>query len=193
MIRIFYCNSTDTDVPNGISEYRLNKINSATKDRQAMINTARALKVGFASFGINENGVIYEFSENGKPFAINFPKTHFSISHSGNFSIIAFSENIIGIDCENNTHSISKEILNRYFSKEESRAFATAPLRLWIAKEAFVKYTGKGFALGRSEIQIPYFNDEITVNDIWFKHLVIDDLDIVVCTDKSDEIQITHI
>ena len=158
-----------------------------------MINTALALKAGFASYGINESKVIYALSENGKPFTKNFTALHFSISHTEDFSIVAFYNKEIGIDCEKYSRNIPKEILNRYFSQEEARAFSSDPLRLWTAKEAFVKHTGKGFAMGRNGIEIPYFDDEMAVNGVWFKRFVIDGHECTLCTEKPDEIEIHQV
>ena len=193
MIKIFYCNSSDENIPSEISEQRINKILSAKKDRQAQINTARALKVGFASFSVNECDVIYDFGKNGKPFAKNFPDIHFSISHSDNFSIIAFCNKDIGVDCENSTKIISTEILTRYFSSSEYNDFFDVPLRLWLSKEAYVKYTGAGFALGRNKLEIPYFDDELSVNGIWLKRITLENFECIVCTDSADEISVQKI
>lgn len=192
MIRIYYCNSASDAIPEEISDYRREKILSASNlsQRQRMINTARALKAGFAELGINENDVIYGFQKNGKPYAQNFPEVYFSISHTDNLSIVAFYDREIGIDCENSQRDISTDILNRYFSKEEVTAFSDSAITLWVTKEAFVKYTGKGFAAGRNEIKIPYFEDELKLDGLWFKKLSIDGHTVVICSDKSDEIVI---
>jgi len=155
-----------------------------------MINTARALKAGFAELGINEKDVIYGFQKNGKPYAQNFPEIHFSISHTYNLSVVAFCDREIGIDCENLQRDISADILNRYFSKEEATAFSASAIALWVTKEAFVKYTGKGFAVGRSDVIIPYFENELNLDGLWFKKLSIDGHTVVICSDKSDEIAI---
>ncbi len=193
MIKIFYCNSSNENIPKEISEYRLNKILLARKDNLAKINTAKALKAGFASFGINEQDVIYEISENGKSFAKNFPSVHFSISHSGNFSIVAFYDNKIGIDCENKTRKISKETLSRFFTSREIDDFSSFPLRLWVSKESYVKYTGLGLALGRNEMQIPYFEDCIFISNTYFKRFTIGNFECAICTSKSDVLQIEEV
>ena len=167
MIKIYYCNSASDAIPEEISDYRKKKILSASNllERQRMINTARALKAGFAERGINEKDVIYGFQKNGKPYAQNFPEVYFSISHTDNLSIVAFCDKEIGVDCENSQRDISTDILNRYFSKEEVTAFSASAIALWVTKEAFVKYTGKGFAVGRSDVIIPYFENELRVID----------------------------
>ena len=195
MIKIYYCNSASDTIPKEISDFRKEKILSAENlgERQRMINTAKALKAGFSELGITENGVIYGFSENGKPYAENFPDVHFSISHTNNLSLVAFCDKEIGIDCENTQRDISTDILSRYFSKEEVSAFSTSAITLWVTKEAFVKYTGKGFAMGRDEIKIPYFENELSLDGLWFKKLTLDGYTVVVCSERNDKIAIKKV
>ncbi len=193
MIKIFYCNSTDQSTPIDVSEQRLCKINSAKREKQAMINAACVLKAGFASYGIRESEVIYSHGEHGKPFAMNFPHIHFSLAHSHNLAIVAFYDNEIGVDCEKTDKKISAEIIKRYFSPTEQAKFANAPLLLWVAKEALVKQSGKGLAIGRGEYEIPYFTDEVTSGDRWLKRLSIDGYECVLCAIAPDEIEIQKI
>ena len=195
MITIYYCLAEVPDIPTDISEYRFRKIVSARRgdDRTRMINAAKVLKAGFADFGVCEKDVIYAFSENGKPYAKNYPYLHFSLAHSGDIAICAFNDNTIGIDCEKNTRIISKEIIERYFSKRECAAFSNEPLLLWVAKEAMVKHSGKGLALGRSVYEIPYFEDELELYGHFFKRLTIEGYTVVICTDRKDEVTVKKI
>lgn len=195
MIRIFYCNSHSNAIPEEISEYRKDKLFSTKthEDRIGKINAAKVLKAGFAELGINEKDIVYAVSQNGKPYAENFPSVHFSLAHSKAFSLVAFSENEIGIDCEDNQRIVPNEIIYRFFTKSEADAFKTAPLTLWSAKEAFVKHTGKGFATGRNEIELPYFENELILNGLWFKKLDIEEHTVVLCTGKQDELTVKKV
>lgn len=193
MCIIFYSNRTDAAIPENISEYRKAKILSAKKGRQAQINTAIALRAGFAHFGINECDVEYGFNKNGKPFAINYPNLHFSITHSENMSIIAFCDSEIGIDCEHFTKKVTKEVAKRFFTKNEFSTYKDNYRLLWVAKEAYVKYTGKGLALGRAEAEIPYFEDCVSVGGVWFKRLCIEEYDCAICTENEEAIQIIRV
>lgn len=195
MIKIYYCSSLDTDIPEEISEYRKARILSAglPAERLRMINSARVLAAGFAELGICEKDVIYSFSDNGKPFASNYPSLHFSLAHSDNISICAFYDGVIGIDCENNNRVISKGILGRYFTKGECEEFKRDPLLLWVTKEAMVKQSGKGLALGRNELTLPYYDDELMLDGRYFKRLCIDSHTVVVCTDRKDGITVKKI
>ena len=195
MIKIYYCNSASRDLPTEISEYRRKKIFSAKQDetRLQMINAAKVLKAGFAELGICEKDVVYTFTENGKPYAENYPSIHFSLAHAQNTAICAFYDKQIGIDCEFNQREISAEILKRYFSKQEYVAFADDPILLWVTKEAMVKRSGTGLALGRGEREIPYFDTELSIDGLFFKRLCIEGYTAVICTEKKDTVTVKNI
>jgi phosphopantetheine--protein transferase-like protein len=112
----------------------------------------------------------------GKPrfAAPGLAGAHFSVSHSGSYLAIAFSDYEVGIDIEHTErrHSDAERYLaiaRRFFLPDESayvagysvRGEASAPFRegapeevkrrffrIWTAKEAAVKYTGEGIARG---------------------------------------------
>jgi 4'-phosphopantetheinyl transferase len=195
MIKIYYCNSASSDIPTEISEYRQKKIFSAKQDetRLQMINAAKVLKAGFAELGIFEKDVVYNFTENGKPYAENYPSIHFSLTHAQNAAFCAFYDKQIGIDCENSQRSISKEIITRYYNSEEAMAFSKDHLLLWVTKEAFAKYTGKGMALGRNELTLPYFEDELMLSGVYFKRIDICGYTAVICAESHDNVEIVEV
>ena len=195
MIKIFYCTSDSATVPSDVSEYRKNKILSVSNPKEKLnaIRSALVLKAGFASYGIDEKTVEYVIGEHGKPHSANYPKIHFSLSHTDNIAICAFFDDEIGIDCENTIRNINIKTLNRFFSDSECSAHNTSPLLLWVSKEAIVKQSGKGFANGRHTHHVPPFDDEITVDGLWLKRLEISGALTVICTASRDDISITMI
>ena len=85
-------------------------------------------------------------------------KVNFSLSHSDNIIICAVTYFNIGIDCQKkNIHDADrcKKIAKRFYSVEEN-IFLDAQksdvlyidnfFEIWTKKEAYIKYTGKGFA-----------------------------------------------
>ena len=195
MIRIYYCRSEPLAITDEISEYRRQKIVSAKRgaDKRMMISAAKVLKSGFADLGIAEKDVIYAFGDQGKPFAENCPSIHFSLAHSDKMSICAFSDKKIGIDCEKSQRDIPTEIISRYFKKQELEEFSEDPLLLWVTKEAFVKYTGKGMALGRNELTLPYFEGELMLSGVYFKRLDICGYTAVICAEAPDSVVIKEV
>ncbi len=193
MIKIFYCDSDIKSISAEISEHRRTKINAAKVSPRQQINAALTLKAGFASYGINEKDVIYGAKGNGKPFAVNYPNIRFSLAHSGDMAIAAFSDREIGIDLEKSDRVIPSEIISRFFSSSEAESFSGNTLLLWCAKEAAVKYSGKGFAKGRSDYSVPFFVDEALLNGIWLKKIYIDGYECIVCAGNRDEIEINKL
>jgi len=92
----------------------------------------------------------------GKPFFVNHPNLHFSLSHSGGEVAIAFSRTPIGFDVEKKERRADfVSIAQRFFSVAEAAQIAAAGERaaslfvdLWTAKEAILKLEGSGISGG---------------------------------------------
>lgn len=98
--------------------------------------------------------------EYGKPAVRNLP-VHLSISHSGNMAVCVVDDTPVGIDVEQ-LRPVELKIAKRFFNADEQiYLFGREPVEtdfcysdddgvmlrffeIWTAKEAFVKYTGKG-------------------------------------------------
>ncbi|MEI8293528.1 MAG: 4'-phosphopantetheinyl transferase superfamily protein [bacterium] len=92
----------------------------------------------------------------GKPFLVNNPHLHFSLSHSQGELAIAFSRFPVGFDMENQSrrgdfHALAR----RFFSPDEfadvegeRQAANLRFLELWTAKEAMLKLEGTGISGG---------------------------------------------
>ena len=195
MIKIYYCASLVTDIPEEISDYRREKIIVCRTDRGRIeqIRTARALKAGFADLGIDEKNVIYAVNENGKPYAKELDGIYFSVTHTDNVSLVAFSDKEIGIDCENDDREISDAVMERFFAEAENRECDEHRLLLWVAKEAAVKQSSRGFIRGRKDTEIPYFADEISLGGIWLKRFEICGALGVICAESRDGILLKEV
>ncbi len=83
-----------------------------------------------------------EYLKNGKPILTEFPETEISISHSGNFIVIAISKiYILGIDIEKISNKPLK-VLSKFLTKQEAKQINNSSLKasiLWAAKEAMFK------------------------------------------------------
>lgn len=92
----------------------------------------------------------------GKPFFVNYPSLHFSLSHSGSEVAVAFSRWPVGFDLEINARRADfLAVAHRFFTLEEAAKVAAAgegmgPLfvELWTAKEAMLKLEGSGISGG---------------------------------------------
>ncbi len=93
--------------------------------------------------------VSVERTENGKPYFIG-SDTCFSISHTDKLTVICFAPFNIGIDCEKLSRTVKHKrlIADKVFSQNE-REYAQDSIKfleIWVKKEAYVKFTGKGLA-----------------------------------------------
>jgi len=94
----------------------------------------------------------------GKPYFTDpaLKDIFFSRSHTEGHEIVVFSDKEIGIDCENTEARPGIEdrymgIAGRYFTDDEQAYIDGSVERfyeIWTSKEAYMKYTGKGFSEG---------------------------------------------
>lgn len=88
--------------------------------------------------------------EHGKPYFLNAPQLHFSISHSGAYWLCAFSAAPVGLDVQQHRGCRKQALAHRFFSPAEREYLertAYAPFfDLWCAKESYLKYTGVGLS-----------------------------------------------
>ena len=97
--------------------------------------------------------------EKGKPYFVDFPPFHLSLSHSGSLFVAVFAPFPVGIDCEK-ANCRSEKVAARYFSPEEREKNFS---RVWCAKEAVGKLTGLGLShalLTRVEEDVAVLNGE---------------------------------
>lgn len=89
----------------------------------------------------------------GKPFLINYPELCFSLSHSGEFALVALARREVGVDIERVDRQIEIDgVAASAFSVLELAELRTmvpaerraAFFRLWTRKEAYVKARGEG-------------------------------------------------
>jgi len=106
--------------------------------------------------GRDETGI--RKGPHGKPY-FSDPELEgifFSRSHSKGHEVLCFSDGEIGIDCENTKarQGIEESYINiarRCFTEDEMEYTGDSLERffeIWTAKEAYMKYTGRGFAEG---------------------------------------------
>ena len=96
------------------------------------------------------------YTEHGKPYIKEYPDFHFSISHSGNFTVLVTSDSAVGIDIQEMKSFADYEGIARYiFSVDEKNGLTNCNkdedkqeffYRVWSSKEAFVKMTSQGIS-----------------------------------------------
>jgi len=112
---------------------------------------------GVAGTALREKARIRK-GPHGKPFFSDpgLEGVFFSRSHSKGHEVVCFSDGEIGIDCEDTEarQGIAGKypgIARRCFTEDEMEYMGDSVERffeIWTAKEAYMKYTGRGFAEG---------------------------------------------
>ncbi len=119
--------------------------------------------------GCSAQEVRFGTSSLGKPFVLAEDSTqpfYFNVSHSGEFGLIALSDEPVGVDVEKLQPRINaKSLVSQVVSTEELRKWAqlaaaehaTQIIRLWVCKEAMLKAMGLGIAecLKQISFQLP--------------------------------------
>jgi 4'-phosphopantetheinyl transferase len=113
---------------------------------------------------VDSKVICFSKSENGKPFLEN-KNVHFNLSHSGNWVVIAYSNEEVGIDAEV-IRPVNYRIAERFFSPKEVRKLNSKDGKekldyffdLWTLKESFLKLIGTGLTRSLNSFSI-YNND----------------------------------
>lgn len=99
----------------------------------------------------------------GKPRLVDHPQLHFSLSHSGDWILIASAPVELGVDLEGRFGAdrchlaeaiLDRETLERWRSLPEAAKVATLA-RAWCAREALLKLDGRGLGLAPSSLRLP--------------------------------------
>ena len=120
----------------------------------------------YYALGVDESRIVID--ENGKP-AIPGSGYYFSVSHSGNYAILALSECEAGTDIEKIENG-NPRVAERVFTPEElSWMNEDAKMRfyiLWTLKESVCKLDGRGLSLPPESFSVlPMIKGEsITIN-----------------------------
>ncbi len=90
-------------------------------------------------------------AQTGKPILSDAPNWHFSVSHTGDWVLLAVGQTPLGVDVEFvNPRFIIDDLIPTVLSAAEQRALIESPdshlffYECWTRKEALVKATGEG-------------------------------------------------
>lgn len=91
------------------------------------------------------------YNEYGKPY-LKSNKVYFNISHSYDYTVLVISSEEIGVDIEK--IRIRKNVIDRACTEEEKKLIKTADdfTIMWVKKESYVKYLGKGLSYGLKNV-----------------------------------------
>ena len=197
LIHIYYCDMKKfehlfEECVSLLPEKRRQKAERIINKNEALLSATAGLMMKEV-LNITEDSMLF-YGEHGKPFLENGP--FFSVSHSRQFSLLAVSENEIGIDIEMH-QSPSERLIERCFTEEE-QAFAKLCtenfLRIWTAKEAVLKLLGTGFSYSPKKFSVLPLDDphEINGRKISFFCGNISEAPFTVAFCKNEDFEITE-
>ena len=143
---------------------RTEKAERLFKQEDKILSAAAGLMVT-KIFG-NDAFDYINFGEHGKPFFEH--GKFFSISHSIRYSVLAVSDNEIGVDIEMKS-SPKNSVAERCFTEEEQQYAKMSTenfFRIWTAKEALLKLLGTGFSYSPKGFSVLPFESEHEINGI---------------------------
>jgi len=105
--------------------------------------------------GLKNVDLSFCYDRNNKPSVSNDDKIHFSISHSGEYIVVAFDDHPLGVDVEAVKDFSAVRIANHFFTSNEIEELKKTSgydlnkkfCELWTRKECYGKLTGLGLLL----------------------------------------------
>ncbi|WP_086347600.1 4'-phosphopantetheinyl transferase family protein [Candidatus Enterococcus clewellii] len=125
-------------------------------------------------FQLKKQEACLTYNQQGKPLMLNSP-FHFSISHSGDWVLCAWSDQPIGVDVEKTEKIIDYLDIARLFfhpteyttiqqlRKEQQLAYF---YRIWTVKESYIKYSGEGLSRPLSSFCVNEDEDGFTLSSL---------------------------
>jgi len=155
----------------------MNEVSQARREKAERLKTAsaKALTVGAEillkkavgqSCGIH-GPLAIKAGVDGKPWLADYPEICFNLSHSGHHVVCGLGSQPVGVDIQKMERPNLK-LARRFFAPSEADWLCALPAEqqtrgfydLWALKEAYMKYTGKGFRLPLHAFQVDCRNEE---------------------------------
>ncbi len=135
------------------------------RDRSRFVASHGVLRLILAAeLGTGANAIRIGCGQYGKPWLLDAPGLHFSLSHSGDRGLIALSFGVaVGVDLELMRPEIDADAMaTHFFSRAERAELGALPQELrvqgffngWTRKEAYLKGHGDGIAFGLDHFDV---------------------------------------
>lgn len=154
-LRRFDDNNFFSEAYNNASLFRKEKCDKFKfiENKKQSLGAAYLLDEYLKTIGLREKDMSYNLSKYGKPSFASHEDIHFSISHSGNFSIVAFSDIEVGCDIEI-VKKVDEKVVDRVLSDAQKKRYEILAsderidyfFKMWVAKEAISKRDGLGLS-----------------------------------------------
>lgn len=147
---------------------RWEKVNKIKKEEDRLRSIAAGILL---SYGLRKNGIDLDACRlvagvHGKPQVAGCEGLHFNLSHTGNYAVAVFSDAPVGIDIEHR-RTLKQSLLDKCCIEDEQAWIKGQPdkemafVRLWTAKESYVKWSGEGITFPLENIAVQRKEDDI--------------------------------
>lgn len=151
------------------------------------------------------NQVVLAHHPHGKPYIKDDEAFHFSLSHAGEYVLLAWDENEIGADIEQvKEKKRILEMAKRFYTEKEYQQLRSLPdsvererafIRVWTQKESYIKFLGDGLKYGMDSFYVQSDGKVIDTKQEMEKDICIQEFDklseycISVCYVKDKNVQ----
>ncbi|MDE5789414.1 MAG: 4'-phosphopantetheinyl transferase superfamily protein [Clostridia bacterium] len=117
-----------------------------------------------------DGGVEISYGEHGKPRLTQPEGLFFNISHSGEWTVAAFSDGEVGVDIQQ-IKPVDARLADRFFTAEERQALAQSGdsqelfFRLWTVKESYLKALGTGLSRPLNSFTVRFAEEGVRIDD----------------------------
>ncbi len=139
-MKLYTCTISEHTIDDYVTMFKIE--NKLRPREQSTVSHYYAKKLVNEAVGCGIRRVKFKYTETGKPYYDD--KNHFSISHTGDYIFVAYSNKPVGIDGE-----LVKKVNPRFIHKvladgeiETNADFSIEFLKSWTIKEAFLKLNG---------------------------------------------------
>jgi hypothetical protein len=138
------------EIPVSEEEHRRAESTSSTTARQAFLAGRRLVRNVLSCWlSVDPLKLAIRLSSEGRPYLFGDSVPFFSITHSGDLVMVAFSKEKIGADMELERQLDSVALASRFFSNQEALLISNGKnnetfFRLWTCREAAIKADGRG-------------------------------------------------
>ena len=114
-------------------------------------------KLAAEKYNIDALSLKFARNKHGKPYFESLPDFNFNISHSGNLTVIAVSDQNIGVDTEKlrkPDFRVAKRFCEDEYNYINKSPSPTTFFEIWTKKEAYLKYLGEGLHGGLNSFSV---------------------------------------
>lgn len=137
--------------------------------KRSLYSTILLQYIIFCKYGLTNDKFEVSYNTYGKPYILGKKNWQFNISHSGEWVICGWSNDVIGVDIEQ-IKDMDIKIAQRFFTPTEYSYLCRFNkeiqnhkfFELWTLKESYIKYKGKGLSIPLDSFEFNF--EEIPVS-----------------------------